>query len=116
MARAALHFRDVLALCSHLPGVEESTSYGTPSIKVKGRMMIRLKEDGETIVLRTPFVVRDHLMFTQPEIFFITDHYKGYPAVLVNLARVRKKQLKELLEATWREQATPKLIAQYDAQ
>ena len=78
--------------------------------------MIRLKEDGETIVLRTPFVVRDHLMFTQPEIFFITDHYKDYPAVLVNLARVRKKQLKELLEATWREQATPKLIAQYDAQ
>ena len=114
MARAALTFGDVLALCSHLPGVEESKSYGTPAIKVKGKLMIRLKEDGESIVLRTPFVVRDHLMFTQPKVFFITDHYNDYPAVLVNLALVRKKQLKELLEAIWREQATPKLVAEYD--
>ncbi|MEP6764115.1 MAG: MmcQ/YjbR family DNA-binding protein [Gemmatimonadaceae bacterium] len=116
MPRAPLTFNDVLALCSHLPGVEESTSYGTLAIKVKSKMMIRLKEDGESIVLRTPFVVRDHLMFTQPKVFFITDHYKDYPAVLVNLALVGKKQLKELLEATWREQATPKLIAEYDGQ
>ncbi len=76
--------------------------------------MIRLKEDGATIVLRTPFVVRDHLMFTQPNVFFITDHYKDYPAVLVNLALVSPIQLQKLLEATWREQSTPKLIAQYD--
>ena len=114
MARG-LTFDTVVTLCDGLPGIEVNTSYGTPAIKVKGKLLVRLKEDGESIVLRTPFVVRDHLLHTQPAIFFITDHYRDYPAVLVRLPKVAKQQLKELIEAAWREYAPKRLVTQFDA-
>ncbi|MEP6832073.1 MAG: MmcQ/YjbR family DNA-binding protein [Gemmatimonas sp.] len=115
MAPAALTFDGVLAMCSHLPGIEESQSYGTRAIKVKGKLLVRLKEDGETIVLKMSFVVRDILMHEQPSVFFITDHYRDWPMVLVRLASVKKKQLRELVESAWRENAPPKLVREFDA-
>ena len=62
----------VLALA--LPGVEEGTSYGTPALKVKGKLMARLKEDGESVVLVVGFDNREILMQANPETFYITDH------------------------------------------
>jgi hypothetical protein len=41
-------YDDVEALALRLPGVEESISYGTAALKVRGRLFVRLKEDGET--------------------------------------------------------------------
>lgn len=115
MTRTALDFDDVFALCASLPGVEESTSYGTRAIKVKGKLIVRLKEDGETIVLKMTFVVRDILLHEQPDTFFLTDHYKNWPMVLVRLHKVKKKQLRELIESAWREHAPPKLVREHDA-
>ena len=43
---------DVRALALSLPSVEESTSYGTPAFKVRGKLFVRLKEDGDSIVVR----------------------------------------------------------------
>lgn len=51
-------------LARRLPGVEEGTSYGTAALKVKGKLLVRLKEDGETIVLRTDPIEREHLLRT----------------------------------------------------
>ncbi|MDQ6828000.1 MAG: MmcQ/YjbR family DNA-binding protein [Gemmatimonadota bacterium] len=109
-----LAFGDVLGLVRHLPGVEESTSYGTLSIKVKGKFMARLKEDGETLAMRTTFIDRDMLMRVSPETYFITDHYRDYPAVLVRLASADRAQLAELLEDEWRRLAPKKTVKQYD--
>lgn len=67
------------------------------------------------MVLRTPFVVRDHLMHSQPAVFYITDHYNDYPAVLVRLGKAKKAQMAELLEAAWREFAPKKLVVEFDA-
>lgn len=115
MARSALTFDDVLAMCASLPGIEESTSYGTRAIKVKGKLIVRLKEDDETIVLKMSFVVRDLLLHEQPDVFFLTDHYKDWPMVLVRLKTAKKKQLAELVESAWRENAPAKLLREYDA-
>ena len=95
-------YKDVCKLALALPGVEESTSYGTPALKVKGKLMVRLKEDGETIVLITDFVERDFLMRDKPKVFFITDHYRDYPSVLVHLPRVPRRLMRTLLEDSWR--------------
>lgn len=102
-------------LARQLPAVEESTSYGTPSLKVRGKLFVRLKEDGETIVLRTDPFDRAHLLKTAPDTFFITDHYRDYPWVLVRIAHTTKAQLRELLEDAWRRVAPKSLIAKYDA-
>jgi hypothetical protein len=95
-----------------LPEVEESTSYGTPALKVRGKFLTRLKEDRETIVLRVDFDSRDAMIRVQPDIFYITDHYRDYPAVLVRLKTVGRAQLRELLADAWRFVAPRSLLAE----
>jgi hypothetical protein len=95
-------FPEVSRLGRALPGVVESTSYGTPALKVDGKLLARLKEDGETLVLRMDFVNRDLLLRAEPDLFFLTDHYLNYPSILLRLTRVTSKRLAELLEDAWR--------------
>lgn len=113
--QAYLSFDDIVRLAHSLPGVEVSTSYGTPALKVKGKLMARMWEDNTTLVLKVPFVVRDHLLANSPATYFLTDHYIGYPCVLVRLNAVRSAELKELLEESWRQSAPKRLIAQFDS-
>lgn len=80
-----------------LPNVEEGTSYGTPALKVKGKLFVRLREEGDTIVVRMPFDHRDGLLAEDPETYYITDHYREYPWILVRLAKVTEAALRELL-------------------
>jgi hypothetical protein len=95
-------FTEVSKLGRALPGVVESTSYGTPALKVDGKLLVRLKEDGETLVLRMDFVNRDLLLRAEPDLFFLTDHYLNYPSILLRLTRVTPARLTELLEDAWR--------------
>lgn len=111
-----LEWPDVLALVADLPGAEASTSYGTPAIKVKGILLTRLREDGETLAVRAPFVVRDYLLRTAPRVFFLEEHYRNYPTVLVRLASVTGPQLRELIEDAWRAAAPKRLLDQYTRQ
>lgn len=104
-----LTFNAVVKLACKLPGVVEGTSHGTRAIKVRGRLLGRLKEDGETMALHSSFVVRDHLIATEPDVFFLTDHYRDYPWVLVRLAAAKPAVIAQLLEDAWRA-AAPKLL------
>ncbi len=88
---------DVRAIFAGFDGVEEGTSYGTVAWKAKKKLVARVKEDGTTLVVRAPFELRDALMESDPDTFFITDHYANYPAVLVRLASVRRAELAALL-------------------
>jgi hypothetical protein len=101
----------VRELARELPEVEESTSYGTPALKVGGKLFVRLKDDAETIVLRTDAFERAHLIRADPQIFFITEHYREYPWVLVKLSEVPRAQIGELLEGAWRRVAPKRLVA-----
>jgi hypothetical protein len=104
-------FDTVRALALALPGVIEGTSYGTPALKVAGKLLARLREDGETLVVRVEMDARDMLMSSEPETFFITDHYAGHPWILVRLARVERAALGALLEEAWRTYAPKRLLA-----
>lgn len=109
-----LTFDDVRQLALALPEVEEGKSYGTPAFKVRGKFLSRLKEDGETLVVRIDIDERDVLMAANPEAFYITDHYRGYPAMLVRMAAVDAEELRELLEEAWRLVAPKRLVAAMD--
>jgi hypothetical protein len=102
-------FADVVRLALELPGVKESTSYGTPALKVGGKLFARLKEDGETLVLRMDAVNRGFLLEAQSNLFYITDHYRDYPWILLRLAEVSQDRLRELLEDAWRLAAPPRI-------
>lgn len=98
-------YDDVVELGLALTGVEESTSYGTPALKVQGKLMARLKEDGETLVVIIGFEERERLLAADPRVFFITDHYLNYPSVLVRLPLVRRDVLRRLLQGAWEQAA-----------
>ena len=107
--RTAVTYDMLWKLALALPGVEESTSYGTPSFKVAGKFMARLKEDGESLAVRIGFPAREARMRAEPEVFYITDHYLNYPAMLVHLSKVRRETLREVLEEAWQFSAPARL-------
>src|SRR5829696_2047442 len=89
---------DVVELGAELPEVQESTWYRTPALKVRGKSFCRLKEDGETLVVRVlDLEDKDALLQAEPERLYTTPHYDGYPYVLVRLPRVEHAFLRELL-------------------
>lgn len=108
-------YDEVRKLALAWPGVEEGTSYGTPALKVKGKLLTRLKEDGDSLVIKdVDFDERDMLMESAPSIFYITDHYKGWPMVLLRLSKARPDQVKALLLRSWRATAPKSLVKQFD--
>jgi len=112
MARAkrGLSFDDVTKLALALPAVEVHPSYGSPAFKVKGALFARLREDGETLVLKVDRMSRDLMLSTQPDLFFLTDHYRDYPYILLRLSRATESALRDLLDDSWRLAAPKKLV------
>ena len=108
-------FDDFCEMALAFPGVELGTAYGTPALRVARKFLARLKEDGETLVLKAGFDERDMLIETQPEAFFITDHYRGYPSVLIRLAKVHPPTLGHLFAQAWREAAPKRLLREFGA-
>ena len=93
---------------STISGVEEGTSYGTPAWRHRGKLLARLHQDGQSIVLKVGNETRDHLLQADPQTFFITDHYIGYPTVLARLDRVNAADLKKLLVRAMEGTARPR--------
>jgi hypothetical protein len=104
----------VREIALELPEVEESTSYGTPAFKVRGKLFVRLKEDGESIVVRIDVTDRALRLRGDPSAFYITDHYVNYPWILVRLSGVAEDDLADLLRDAWRLRAPARLAVQYD--
>ncbi len=104
-----------LRIALKLPGTEVSVSYGTPSVKVGGKVLSRLRTDAEgALAIRCDFIDREMLLQADSDVFFITDHYRDYPMILVRLDKIRADALLDLVERAWRLQAPKKLIDQLD--
>ena len=103
-------YDDVRKLAQDLPAVEEGTSFGTPALKVRGKLMARLKEDGQTLVLRTTLADRARLLSAAPDVFYLTDHYVNYPWILIRLPQIDRTFLRELLTEAWRLAAPARLV------
>jgi len=97
-----------------LPGVTEGLSHGTPAFYVQKKMLVRLWENGEVLVVRTDD--RDKWIQKNPEIFFSTDHYRNYPCVLVKLIKVEPRELNQLLIKSWMGRASKNLLKAYENQ
>jgi hypothetical protein len=107
---------EVRAIALALPGVEESTSYGTPSFKASGKFLTRLRpEDDSLVLVDVTFDEREMLMEAEPETFHLTPHYQGYPTVLARLASVDPGTLGNFLERRWRNVSPKRVVKAYDA-
>jgi hypothetical protein len=97
MAARKLSLATLRKVALALPGVEEGTSYGTPAFRFRKKLIARLHQDGESLVLKIGNEARDHLLQADPGTFFVTDHYRGYPIVLARLDRLNATDLDKLL-------------------
>lgn len=102
-------------LALELPGVEEGTSYGTPAFRAGGRILARFHQDGESLVLKVEYAAREVLMGKHPETFYVTDHYRCYPLMLVRMANVELGLLRVLIEDAWRGIASKRDVAAHDS-
>ncbi len=101
MPKSTLDFDTVRKIGLALPGVEESTAYGFPALKVHGKLLAcvpanRSAEPG-SLVVRVDLDDRAELLAAAPDVYYVTDHYADYSAVLVRLARVNPGVLRDLL-------------------
>ena len=96
----------VRAIAASLPGVEEGTSWGVPSIKLRGRLLTCMAShksaEPNTLVVRLGLEQRDAMVADDPGTYYLKDHYEGYACVLVRLARIHPDALRDLLHAGWR--------------
>jgi hypothetical protein len=110
-----VNWEALVELGRELPGVELGTSYGTPALKVRGKLVARLKDDGETVVFMLESVdEQEFLIETQPGLYFITDHYRGWASVLARLSALRAGECRERLEEAWRLKAPRTLIDRHE--
>ncbi len=115
MSQRGVSVEEARRLLLRLPGVEEGPCYGTPGFRVRRKFLARLRDNAQTLVVKCGFDERDHRLRTDPDAFFVTDHYRGYPTVLVRLARVAAPELQTLLEDSWRALASRRLIAEFES-
>ncbi|MEM1231861.1 MAG: MmcQ/YjbR family DNA-binding protein [Pseudomonadota bacterium] len=110
-----MDFNAIRTLAARLPGTEESTSYGTPAIKVRKKLLLRLHQKEDAIVLLLDTVDEQQALIAQdPMTFYITDHYDGYAAVLVR-PTVPEEVLFELMVRRWQQLASKAQLAAFDA-
>jgi hypothetical protein len=97
-----------------LPGVEEGLSSGSPTFRVRGKIVAKLHRDGDSLLIKIDLLKRDILTNADPEAFYVTDFYRCHPMVFVRLAKVSRDVLRDLLVAAWRIEAPKRLVETYE--
>ena len=115
MARMAASLDFVRRTALALPEVIEGVCFGTPAFYLRKKLMLRLREDGETLVIKIPMESRVALIDSDPDVFSVTDHYLNYPVVLASLHAIRPAVLAEMVEGAWRQLASRKQLAAFEA-
>jgi hypothetical protein len=100
MPRSTINFDTVRSIGLTLPGVEESTAYGSPALKIHGKLLAciavnRSAEPG-SLMLCVDFDDRTELLASDPDVYYVTDHYVGN-TILVRLSRANPDMLRDLL-------------------
>jgi len=112
----AISKTDLRRIALSFPEANEKPSYGKPSFFIAKKFFTRLRDEDDSIVWIVGSVdERDHLLEMDPKTYFITDHYRDYPSVLVRIARIDKTMLRKMLERRFRAIAPKKVLKEMDA-
>ena len=99
-------FSAVEAIARRLPGVEVTTAWGKPALKVGGRMFACIAShtsaEPNTLVVMIDFADRDALLEDDPDTYYLKEHYVNYPCVLVRLSRIGSDALRDLVAGAHR--------------
>jgi hypothetical protein len=108
-------YDEIVAIGLTYPGVTQFVTHGTPSLKVGSKFLLREREPGIIALGRPTIDERDMLLESDPDLFFITDHYRDYPYVLVRMAKLDAGRFRALFETIWREKALKRHLMAHQA-
>ena len=110
-------WRDAIKIAQALPQVEVATWYGTPGLKVAGKGFARLRTEAEGgLVLMCSLDEKDRLLESGEPAYYTTPHYDGYGSIIVDLEKVSREALRELIVQSWMIKAPPRLRALWQSQ
>ena len=109
---------DVRAIALSLPGTTEEQWYKTPGYKVAGKGFLRLRTEAEggLVVFVSDMGEKEAQLTSGSDAFHTTPHYDGWPVVLVDLDKIDRNELRELITDSWLVKAPPKLRREFEAQ
>lgn len=114
-----------------LPDTSEGFSWGSPRWTVHGKGFVwdrplrnsdlealgDAAPDGPVLGARTADEgVKTALIADNPDVYFTTPHFDGYPAILVRLNAIDVDELTELITEAWLLKAPKRLAKQYLAE
>ena len=106
--------KEIREFSATFPGMEEGTSYGTPAFRVGKKLLLRMHDTEDAIVVMLGSVEeQQELIAKSPRTFYITDHYEDYAAVLVR-PTISKNKFRDLMETSWRRIARKRDIAEFE--
>jgi hypothetical protein len=97
---------EVAAFALSLPETEMSTSYGKPAVKLRGRAFLFPGREQGSFAVMAPLDEKQLLMETEPETFWETPHYSGYPAVLVRFDSPSRERIEMVIQRAWWDRAS----------
>lgn len=110
---------DIARFAVAFPEVEEVTHFRLPSFKVKGKPFAGVEKGGATAVFSVSQEEAAQAVADDPAIYeevWRTAATKIFVGLRVDLAKVSRERVQELVEHAWRNKAPKRLVASYDAQ
>jgi hypothetical protein len=92
---------EVVAFALALPDTELSTSYGRPAVKVNGKAFVYPGREAGSFAIASPLPEKELLMETDPDTFWETAHYRGWPAVLVRFGSPDRARIETVITRAW---------------
>ena len=107
------HWDTVRKIAGSLPEAEESTTYGKPAFKVKGKLFAWVSPDDAAdgaLAVRVDPGELPLLLETASDRYFQTPHYHGHPILLIRMERIERQELGERIEDSWLLRAPKRLV------
>ena len=81
-----------------IPGTTEVLWFRKPAVFLHDQFLTKVHDKEEAMTLRVSSMeMRDMMLEAEPELFYITDHYRNFPFILARLSALTPRTLKEIL-------------------
>jgi hypothetical protein len=111
-----MSWEEVCAIARELPGVEAGSYHGYPALRVAGKLLVRLGDDGACLEFKgfDP-IEREVLSDAAPGRFHPPGRFSG-PGLFARLEVLDAPALRDLLSRRWRKIAPRSLVKARDRQ
>jgi len=97
---------EVAAFALTLPGVEQSTSYRQPAVKVRGKLIASTGHEEGSFHVAATHEEKAVLIETDPDTFWQTPHYEGWPGLLVRYGSADTDRIRTVIARAWWDRAS----------